>query len=113
MVDRPIMNKSIFDVLFDSVVGIAEKAGSMAMSAAEGLGEGITAAAGEVFGRVSSVSLGNSVSSSEASPSLVQAPQQEVAPTKASAYDVSLAELGSFSAPFGGQSVGGVGIGGR
>jgi hypothetical protein len=87
----------VIALLFESCVGIAEKASAMTVRAAEGLGNGCSA----VFDTVTSVSMGSFISgSSGPAVSHERAPDTPaVAPAKATQYDVNPAELGSFSAP--------------
>lgn len=119
--ERPILQKNIFEILFESATAAVEKAGSLAVGAVEGIGNTVSSV-GDVFGKVAGVSLGSmfgsspSTEQSAAKTPAVQEPAAAVAIAPANRpFEVSMSELGGFSAPtFGGAPIGrgsGIGVG--
>ncbi len=95
---RPILKEGILDLLFNSVVAVADKVGNAAVNFADDVGNGITGALSAGFERITSVSLGASHAAPEASPAVTQARAPEIAPARGM-YDVDPAALFTFSAP--------------
>lgn len=108
---RPILKEGILDLLFNSVVAVADKVGNAAVNFADGVGNGITGAIDAGFERITSVSLGASHGAPEASPAVALVRAPEIAPPH-SANHVDMAELGTFAPQFNniGQQRGGVGF---
>lgn len=86
---------AIINGIIEGLPEVAGKVGGKMMDFAEGVGNAIESAAGSVFGAVSNVSIGSSISPEPAA-AVVRAP--EIAPARG-AHDVDPAELFTFSAP--------------
>jgi len=121
MADKSFSEGGIFAVLENVVAGGLDRIGTLAKGAAESIGSGISSV-GSVFSEVTSVSLGSmfgsspSTEQSAAKTPAVQEPAAAVAIAPANRpFEVSMSELGGFSAPtFGGAPIGrgsGIGVG--
>lgn len=95
---RPILKEGILDLLFNSVVAVADKVGNAALHFADDVGNGITGALSNGFKRITSVSLGGSHTVAEAAPAITPVRAPEIAPERG-LHHVDPAELFTFSAP--------------
>lgn len=119
MHDRPILKESILDFLFNSVVAMADRAGSFVMRQTESAVAGISGMFSDsVSGIASTFSLGGGAVERGAAPEISppsRSQEQAVSITASpvSQYDVNPAELGGFPPPtFGGgaQRSGGMSV---
>lgn len=100
----PILGKSIFDMLFDSIVGIVEKGAGLVQSMGQGLSDGLTSIGDSMANAVPGMG-GFLGGGGNDGPSQSQA--VEIAPTKEinlpgrseERFSVNMEELGQFSPP--------------
>ena len=99
----PILGKSIFDLLFDSIVGMVEKGVGLAQSMGQGLSDGLTSIGDGISNAVPGMGsfLAGGGSDGPSAPAIERAPSQEIqAPSRSEErYSVNMEELGNFSPP--------------
>jgi hypothetical protein len=100
--DAPILKRNIFEMCFDTVVGVAEACGRGVQSISDGIGSlgGGNSLGGGMFGSMKEA-LGFGGNTLPPEFSLERAPAVEIAGPAPSLgkYEVSMCDLGEFSAP--------------